>query len=631
MVRTRSAVYILLTFALAGMMLAYELANQVPAHGGADQNGYLVGGKMLAEHGSTKQVARNPDTGKTDPFMTIGRMWVGAALGTERERYYPKYPIGLSLLYAGAWKMGGAGMAYLVSPICMALAVVGVFFLVRWLAGEAMGFLGAVVFATSPVTLALWNNPNSHASSVCLVVWGMYLLMRWHEAGGAWRAIGAGLLLGCAVTIRYTEGLLILPVMFLTINRALARDQKPGRGRFSSPEVSRVGEAIVLVAAWGIPVLLLACFNLRAMGALTGYDPTNESAGFAWNYFASPGSWSSFNWFAGNWHAMLHQLHDTGLPFVFPVALLGLVILFWNRPGTAVALALWIVPGMLVYSAYYWAPDRNDRFIDNGGVTIPVVSYLRFFLTIIPALIACAFGGLARLRLAPSSTLHPPSSILLAAGLLTALAALLGLRGGIVFNERDQYQRMQLAWNTSEIKRAIGNHNAVVFCPEDRLVNHLQFVTPYRFYDPEMFSPLVLRRMMSQEADPADPQALDPNRRKALRVHVEELTRDQHGSIQEVLAGQEKTIIEEALAHGRKVYFVAEARMAEELVRRVTPGRDFEAKKIATWTTDITPPPERGREVPRAQRPGRLARQERLEGMARGPWAIIQITSRPRN
>ncbi|HSV16271.1 MAG TPA: hypothetical protein VLI90_18555, partial [Tepidisphaeraceae bacterium] len=69
----------------------------VPAHPGVDQNGYLVGGKFFA---STWSTGFKP----ADPFSFVGRMWVEAQNG----RFYPKYPLGLSVIYAAAMKIGGA-------------------------------------------------------------------------------------------------------------------------------------------------------------------------------------------------------------------------------------------------------------------------------------------------------------------------------------------------------------------------------------------------------------------------------------------------------------------------------------------------------------------------------------------
>ena len=66
-----------------------------PASPGTDQNGYLVGGKNFSHTFSTGFV---PQT--TQEF--VGREWIEA-----RGKYFPKYPLGLSVVYAAMLKLGG--------------------------------------------------------------------------------------------------------------------------------------------------------------------------------------------------------------------------------------------------------------------------------------------------------------------------------------------------------------------------------------------------------------------------------------------------------------------------------------------------------------------------------------------
>ena len=58
-----------------------------------------------------------------DRYSFVGRMWISTPQGT----YYPKYPLGLPLLFAMALWMGGGTygpfIAYLINPIAMALAL----------------------------------------------------------------------------------------------------------------------------------------------------------------------------------------------------------------------------------------------------------------------------------------------------------------------------------------------------------------------------------------------------------------------------------------------------------------------------------------------------------------------------
>jgi 4-amino-4-deoxy-L-arabinose transferase-like glycosyltransferase len=178
-----------------------------PADGGIDQNAYLVGGKQIALTGSTGVHLSNP-------FQYVGHMFV---VPTQGDGFYPKYPFGLPLLYAAVIRCAGwtrgVTLAFAVSPVCAVLAVMGTFFLARAVAGSFAGALAALALAGSEVMWKLCNVANSHASCVAFVVWGMYFLISWWQRGSLWRGLLSGLLLGFACLIRYTEGLLIVPIL----------------------------------------------------------------------------------------------------------------------------------------------------------------------------------------------------------------------------------------------------------------------------------------------------------------------------------------------------------------------------------------------------------------------------------
>src|SRR4051812_1589430 len=78
----------LLAFLLAILYAVCLFGFWAPADAGVDQNAYLVGGRMIAEHGSPRLVIASP-------FQYTGAMFVR----TDAGNYYPKYPIGLPLLY----------------------------------------------------------------------------------------------------------------------------------------------------------------------------------------------------------------------------------------------------------------------------------------------------------------------------------------------------------------------------------------------------------------------------------------------------------------------------------------------------------------------------------------------------
>jgi hypothetical protein len=355
------------TFLAIGLALAIAYFISVyiywqPIHSGVDQNGYLVGGKQFANTLSMKQapvMIGQPD--KFDPHQFIGAMWVAAT--NNPQHFYPKYPLGLPLLYAiSLWVGGSHGVqiAYLVSPVAMAMAVLGVFLLTRRFAGSFPAILAMLIFATSPTTSALVTNPNSHATTVCCVVWGMLFILHWWRTGGALWALAGGFLVGYAATIRYTEGALLLPLAWAALVNLRWRKLK---GWLES--------ALVLVG-WLIPVAILLTYNWVEMGTLTGYDATNESTGFTWDAFYD------------NWETVIRNISENGLFLIFPISIAGMLGMFWWDWRKAIFLWLWIGPCLTIYTFYYWAPDG--------------VGYLRFVLTILPPMLISAFWLLAHVR-----------------------------------------------------------------------------------------------------------------------------------------------------------------------------------------------------------------------------------------
>ena len=69
-----------------------------------------------------------------------------------------------------------------------------------------------MILACCQVLLSFAEQPLSHGPALCMVTWGMYFLLRWWQTESIWRGTLAGLCLGYAVSIRYTEGLLLIPL-----------------------------------------------------------------------------------------------------------------------------------------------------------------------------------------------------------------------------------------------------------------------------------------------------------------------------------------------------------------------------------------------------------------------------------
>ena len=494
----------------AGVVVAFLVvarAYWVPAHPGVDQNGYLVGGRVMAATGST---GFRPD----DPFAFVGRMWVQVRSG----RCFPKYPVGLSALYAVLLKLGGPArgvrLCFGVNPVAMTLGLAAAFAIVRRVSRSSFAaLLALLIVATSPVCVGLTDNPNSHATAFCCVGWGMWLLLRWWQSGGLWRAIVAGLLLGTAVTIRYTEGLLLLPVVLVA---ALNRPRRTWP------------QGLAMAAAWAVPVGVLVAYNLHQMGTLTGYDPTNESTGFAWANFAV------------NWETMGRELAGTGLFFTLPFAVLGAVVAWRTDWRAALLLATWAVPNLLLYSAYYWAPDNDS------------ISYLRFTLTVFPALAAAAVLGLRWVQ-----TIEQPLATV-AVGLVVAIGCGTGLWTSL---DAAAAGRRREPGRASRGRRRPGGRPGRVGRVRARPAAELpaagRRLPPVRH--PAVQPHTFVQRLA--DVDPNAPTGLQPQRAHAVYVaHKDDTAAD--------LLREEAALARDGLAAGRRVFMVEPADGRGRVLRR---------------------------------------------------------------
>jgi Dolichyl-phosphate-mannose-protein mannosyltransferase len=206
-----------------------------PADEGVDQNAYLVGGRLLAEHFSMKYTLPNPYAYTGGMFVRMTPALKDGVTNPDGV-YFPKYPFGLPFLYACfIWVFKAASVlpflgrhinpaqgvywAFLVSPISAIVGIVGMYFLARQIAGSFAAVLATLLLASSQLMMMLMNNPNSHESCMAFIIWGIYLCIRWLQTGSHWRGIVGGILVGYAATIRYNEGLLFAVMCVVVLSR----------------------------------------------------------------------------------------------------------------------------------------------------------------------------------------------------------------------------------------------------------------------------------------------------------------------------------------------------------------------------------------------------------------------------
>jgi len=502
-------------------------------------------------------------------------MW----LRTESGWYYPKYPFGLPMLYSVPVLLGHREWAFGVSPACTALGVLGMFFLARGIVGSFYALLAMIVLAMGPTTLQLADLPNSHAPALCVVVWGMFFLLRWWQ-GGRWQlGLLAGLLLGVAVTIRYTEALLLFPLYSLNVVRA---DQFIGPkliavlkvfgflplGPLGIAAISRVKwrvrrsylSAAVPVIAWAVPVGALVVFNWFTIGRVTGYDGTNESRGFSINYFVE------------KWDFTIYQIYLFGLFFFLPLGIAGSVLMFRNGWRTALLLMLWFLPGTLLYTAYYW------------GANMPSIGFLRFFLTLFPPLIIAAMWLLRSTETPGKRSIVSP----LAAGILTAITASIGLWGSLDELERQHRGNLNLHYSAERILSHVKStwHRPMILADSGmfpQLLQYMQFMFDADWYAADIFAQRVgggfgLAGML--EKFKADSNSDSPILLQRDRIEYSESVRK--GKTDPDFVRDEQTLMDQALGAGRRVYAVISPAEAGLFRRRFITAQ-FEMVELERW------------------------------------------------
>jgi len=528
-----------------------------PAHPGVDQNGYLVGGKQFAKTYSTEFTPANP-------YEYVGNMWV--MVGDKDGTYYPKYPLGLPVLYAIMLWIGGAAhghvWAFYISPVSMIAAVVGMYFLARTVAGSFAAMMAAILLATSQTTLVLANNPNSHSSCLAFVVWGMFFLLRWWQTNSIWRGLLGGFLLGYACTIRYTEGLLILPIglaMICSLRWTVLRSYL---------------RALMPAVGWIIPVGSLLVFNKIHMGSWTGYDTTNESVGFTWQKFTE------------TWEQVVRTFNDQGMFFTLPLGIAGLAMVFRRSWQYGLLLLLWVIPGIALYTSYYWSPDRG-------------VSYARFFVTFFPGILV-GVAVCIRYGIIGSDDFGKPRrsvAMPIAAGVVVLAGSAIGLyRATLGMEDGQRLPMSSLAgmhrqYTSLAVSGDIMAHNipakSIVIADGPRMaegmMNYGQFMGDWEMYATNAFTPSVMRAFLAKkEVDPNDPNPLQPRRREYLyEIYNKKSEAD--------LLEDQQHIVLTGLENGRHVFLVGTKASVATFQQKFFPSDVYETKLVARWNDQIEP------------------------------------------
>jgi hypothetical protein len=537
--------------ALLVLYLGFCAFRFAPAISCADANGYWAQGTRLAHTGRTWFEPEND-------IQYIGAHW----LVTEDGRYYARYPAGLPVAIAAATKLFGYRASVLLNPLFAVLGLLGTYFLAKRLAGPRWALLAPLFLALNPIYARHALQNDSHMAVVCLLAWGLALLVAWSETGSLWRLFVAGMLLGAIPTVRYPEALYALGIGTFLLWRSL-RKRRPWL------------HWLVAIGGALLPLVPLMIHNHYAFGAFwnTAYSLTNEQTGFGWDYFRQ--------------HAMqyLTNLQGDGLGVLFALGIgaAGAMCAYPKRRAEGVLFLLIIVPSTLLYMAYYWAP----RMMTAGT--------LRFLLPTFVCYAAAATWGLA--RIAP----QVPRAAM--AGGVSALVALYAIWGGIQSlqeTRREAIQRRALARVTQALEEQAKDGAVVMAQPQ--LLQQLDFVGKWKLVEPGELQrrPTRRRPMPGRNADSDAPSPMQQEKRKLQEERYAGLS---------PFARQVRTSRElRDWAGDSPIYFIGEPDEVEQFQRTMLGGYSFEEVAHITipdaWRQAAMPPQRQGMGGPPGGGPG---------------------------
>src|ERR1043165_9604121 len=88
----------------------------------------------------------------------------------------------------------------------------GLYFAARRLMAWPWAIAATVALVINPTLAHHALSGDSHTAVTCVLVWGLYSLIRWSQEGKLWQEFAAGVVLGCIPSIRYPDSLMALGV-----------------------------------------------------------------------------------------------------------------------------------------------------------------------------------------------------------------------------------------------------------------------------------------------------------------------------------------------------------------------------------------------------------------------------------
>jgi hypothetical protein len=144
-----------------GLLIAWQVLELIPHV--TDSVSYLFQGRILA-------------SGRLyEPPPPLPALFAHENVISTASRWCSKYPPGWPLLLALGWRLHAP---WLLSPLLLGLAVVGIWLAGRRLYDPATGLLAAAALACSPFALLMAGDAMSHVPALCATAWCLAMLAR---------------------------------------------------------------------------------------------------------------------------------------------------------------------------------------------------------------------------------------------------------------------------------------------------------------------------------------------------------------------------------------------------------------------------------------------------------------------